>query len=65
MKYAVIYKAGSEGGYSAWVPDLPGRVAAAETLDDVRILIEEAIDFHIEGMIHHGEPVPAPSSIGK
>ncbi len=48
-------------GYSAHVPDLPGCVAAAATLSETRELIREAIDFHIEGMKIHGEPVPPPS----
>jgi len=30
MKYAVIYETGPEGGYSAYVPDLPGSVARRE-----------------------------------
>jgi len=38
-------------GYSAYVPDLPGCVAAAETLDETQRLIKEAIDFHVEGMV--------------
>lgn len=48
-------------GYSAYVPDLPGCVAAATTLDDTRRLIKEAIEFHIEGMRMNGESVPEPT----
>jgi predicted RNase H-like HicB family nuclease len=48
-------------GYSAYVPDLPGCVAAASTLEETRQLIREAIEFHIEGMRLHGEVVPAPT----
>ena len=65
MKYAVIYEMGPEGGYSAWAPDLPGCVAAAPTLAEVRTLMEEAIEFHIDGMRLHGEPVPEPSSLAE
>jgi predicted RNase H-like HicB family nuclease len=63
MKYAVIYKTG--GGYSVYVPDLPGCVAAAPTLDEARDLMEEAIEFHIEGMRLHGETIPEPSSLAE
>jgi predicted RNase H-like HicB family nuclease len=62
MKYAVIYETGSQGGYSAYAPDLPGCVAAARTLDEARALMEEAIEFHIEGMRLSGETVPPPLS---
>ncbi len=48
-------------GFSAHVPDLPGCVAAARTLEETRQLIREAIEFHIEGMRMHGEPVPEPT----
>jgi predicted RNase H-like HicB family nuclease len=44
------------------VPDLPGCVAFAETKEELLKLIQEAIDFHIEGLREDGRPVPAPSS---
>ena len=50
-------------GYSAHVPDLPGCVAAARTLEETRELIREAIEFHIEGMRMHGENVPEPTPL--
>ena len=48
-------------GYSAYVPDLPGCVAAAATLEETRQLMKEAIEFHIEGMRINGEVVPDPT----
>ena len=65
MRYAVIYETGAEGGYSAYAPDLPGCVAAAPTLQEVRNLMEEAVEFHLEGMRLHGESIPAPSSLAE
>jgi len=62
MKYVVIVEKG-ETGYGAYVPDLPGCVAAAESRDEVLHLIKEAIEFHIEGLQTAGESVPAPSSV--
>ncbi|MBI3666901.1 MAG: type II toxin-antitoxin system HicB family antitoxin [Acidobacteria bacterium] len=62
MKYAVIIEKG-ETGCSAYVPDLPGCVAAARTEQEVRHLIREAIQFHIEGLELHGEPVPEATSL--
>jgi predicted RNase H-like HicB family nuclease len=61
-EYAVIYERGSEG-WGAWVPDLPGCVAAGDTRAEVEQLIREAIELHIESLREHGEPVPAPSSL--
>jgi predicted RNase H-like HicB family nuclease len=65
MKYAVIYERGPEGGYCAYAPDLPDCVAAAATSAGIRSLMEEAIEFHIEGMRLHGEAVPEPFSLAE
>ena len=48
-------------GFSAHVPDLPGCVAAAATLEETRELMREAIEFHIEGMRINGDTVPEPT----
>jgi predicted RNase H-like HicB family nuclease len=48
-------------GYSAHVPDLPGCVAAASTLEETRELMREAIEFHIEGMRIKGDAIPEPT----
>ena len=61
MKYAVIIEKG-ENGYGAYVPDLPGCIAAAETREEVKKLIHEAIEFHIEGLKESGEPIPNSTS---
>lgn len=61
MRYAVVVER-AESNYSAYVPDLPGCVAAAETKEEVLDLIREAIDFHLEGMREAGEQIPEPSA---
>ena len=48
--------------FGAYVPDLPGCVAAAETKEEVLQLIHEAIEFHVEGLREDGQPIPEPSS---
>jgi predicted RNase H-like HicB family nuclease len=59
-EYTVIYEPG-ERNWSAFVPDLPGCIATGKTHDDVERNIREAIEFHIEGLKLHGDPVPEPS----
>ena len=59
MKYTVLIERGPTG-YGAYVPDLPGCVAAAATEGEARRLIREAIALHIEGMREDGDPVPPP-----
>jgi predicted RNase H-like HicB family nuclease len=61
MHYLVVVEQGKDG-YRAYVPDLPGCIAAAETRDEVLELIHEAIELHVEGLRERGESVPAPTS---
>ena len=59
--FLVVLERG-EAGWGAYVPDLPGVVAAADSEDEIRTLISEAVAFHIEGLREMGEPVPEPLS---
>jgi len=61
MRYAVIVEEG-ETSFGAYVPDLPGCLAVAETRNEVLRLIEEAIEFHVDGLRQDGQPIPEPSS---
>ena len=62
MKYLIVYEK-SATGWGAYAPDLPGLGAAGKTLDEVKELIREAVEFHPEGMRQHGDPIPASSAI--
>ena len=61
MKYLVIYEK-SQTGWGAFAPDLPGLGVACGTLEEVKQLIREAMEFHLQGMREHGDPIPAPSA---
>jgi predicted RNase H-like HicB family nuclease len=61
MRYAVVIEKG-EDNYGAYVPDLPGCVATGDTIEEVEREIQEAIEFHLEGMRADGLPIPEPSS---
>lgn len=64
MRYAVVFEK-SETGYGAYVPDLPGCVAAGETLEETNSLIKEAIALHLEGMREDGVPFPESTSVAE
>lgn len=61
MRYAIVIEQG-KNNYSAYVPDLPGCVATGNTVEEVEREIQEAIEFHIEGLRADGLPIPEPSS---
>ena len=61
MKYVVIYEK-SRTGWAAYVPDLPGVVTTGTTRNEVRSLIQEAIEFHLDGLREDKLPIPEPSA---
>ena len=61
MCYAVVIEKG-QSNYSAYVPDLPGCVAVGDTIEETQREIQEAIEFHLEGLRADGLPVPEPTS---
>lgn len=61
MRYAVVIEKG-QNNYSAYVPDLPGCVAVGDTIEETQREIQEAIEFHLEGLRADGLPVPEPTS---
>lgn len=61
MKYAVIVES-TGNGYSAYVPDLPGCIAAADTRMEAEALIREAVIFHLEMLRETGDPIPEPQT---
>ena len=61
MRYLVVVEKGPKS-FGAYVPDLPGCIAAGESREEVLTLIREAIEFHLEGLKEEGQSIPAPSS---
>ena len=61
MHYLVVIEKG-QNSFGAYVPDLPGCIAAGESREEVVTLIREAIELHIESLKEDGQPVPTPSS---
>lgn len=62
MRYTIIIEHGPEN-FSAYAPDFPGCVAAADTEQETLALMKEALEMHIEDMRARGEMIPQPSAI--
>ena len=60
-KYLVVFEK-TKTGYSAYVPDLPGCVAAGDTKEKVEELIYDGIQFHLEGMVKENISIPKGSA---
>ncbi|MCC6237527.1 MAG: type II toxin-antitoxin system HicB family antitoxin [Dehalococcoidia bacterium] len=61
MRYVAVYER-TPSGWSAYVPDLPGCVAAGDTRDETERLTREAVALHIESLRESGDPVPSPGA---
>ena len=61
MKYTVVIEK-TGNGYSAYAPDLPGCIAAGDSVAEVEELIREAMILHVESLRQHGDPVPEPQT---
>ena len=58
MKYKVVLEPQEEGGYTVFVPTLPGCVSQGETAEEAMSNIREAIEVYLESLKEHGTPLP-------
>ena len=62
MKYTVVIEK-SDNGYSAYLPDLPGCIAAGDTLAETEDLIRQGVIYHLEMLRESGDPIPEPQAM--
>ena len=55
----------TDNNYSAYSPDLPGCIAAGETLEDTEHNIHEAIEMHVRGLKEDNEPIPEAHAVAE
>lgn len=48
MKLQVILEPSDEGGYTVYVPALPGCISEGDNIDEALINIQEAIELYLE-----------------
>ena len=61
-EYLVIFEQGKDGGWGAYAPDLPGLGVAAETRDEVAVLIRDGIKIYLDELKEDGLPIPEPTT---
>ena len=52
-----------EGGFSVFVPALPGCASQGETREEALAMIKDAIEGYLESLEAHGDPIPAPVEV--
>lgn len=58
--YIVIYEQAEDGGWGAYLPDLPGVVALGDSRDELAERIQEALQAYADEMRSLGRELPPP-----
>ncbi len=61
--YVGVLSKDSDSDYGVDFPDFPGCVTAGDTVAETLALAEEVLEFHVEGMLEHGEDIPGPTPL--
>ena len=61
MKYTVIIGK-APNNYAAHSPEVLGCISVGKTVEEMREMIREALEFHLEGMLLDGHPIPEPTA---
>ena len=63
MNFPIVLHKDPNSDFGVVVPDLPGCFSAGRTVDEALAMAKEAIELHLEGLIHDGKPIPRPGKI--
>ena len=61
--YRINMRKEEEGGYTVFVPSLPGCITYGETVDEAIDMAKEAIELYIEELQDRGESIPDDSNL--
>lgn len=63
LNFRVLLKKEPEGGYTVFVPTLPGCITYGKDVDEAMKMAKEAIELYIESLIAHGEEIPVEKNM--
>ncbi len=63
LNYTAVFQKEPEGGYTVFVPMLPGCVSYGKNLEEAKRMINEAIELYIESLSAHNEEIPTEENI--
>jgi predicted RNase H-like HicB family nuclease len=61
VKYTILLERGARN-YSAYCPDLPGVIATGKKRKETIAQMQDAIQFHLEGLRKMSQEIPAPTT---
>jgi predicted RNase H-like HicB family nuclease len=60
-RFLVVYEHGKRN-YGGFAPDIPGCITTSKTLPEIRRMMREALESHLEFMASDGDPMPTPAT---
>lgn len=63
MAYVIALVHEEDGAYGISFPDFPGCVSGGASLDEALVRGAAALNFHVEGMLEDGDPLPVVRSL--
>ncbi len=57
--YRILLREEPEGGYTVFVPALPGCITYGENILEAMGMAREAVDLYLESLLAHGEEIPS------
>ena len=61
--YIALLRKDPDSDFGVDFPDFPGCITAGSTLEQTRLMAQEALEAHIECMIELGQMIPDPSRL--
>ncbi len=61
QRFLVVYEHGKRN-FSGFAPDVPGCISTGETLAEMRRMMREALESHLQWMANDGDPMPTPKT---
>jgi predicted RNase H-like HicB family nuclease len=61
QRFLVIYERGKRN-FSGFAPEVPGCFSTGKTLPEMRRMMREALESHLQWMADDGDPIPAPKT---
>ena len=55
-----MFEREEDGGFSVYVPDLPGCVSQGDSHEEAVEHVREAIECYLEALVKLGQPIPVP-----
>ncbi len=63
LNYTVVFQKEPEGGYTAFVPLLPGCVTYGKDLPEAKKMVKEAIEIYLASLEAHKEEIPVENEV--